>query len=349
MFLLVLSVLVLNSLPLEAGAFLFGKKVKADEVETIEDSSSSHLNSQNMPLLEITSNPNLENKEDEDTLIVQDDSFIYNNMPFWVEDLETEKSSLSEKIIIYTVKEGDTLSEIAELFDISTNTIRWENNISGEKIMVGQKLNILPVTGVKHVVKKGDTVNKIADKYDAESEDVFIFNDISKESILNVGDVIFVPNGIIKQTSSNKSSSGSKSSNTKVDIGYYSRPIVGGRVTSPYGSRKGGFHYGVDLAVDGRTGHPIMASASGEVTKVISGCRVGNISCGGRYGNYIVIRHGNGTKTVYAHLEKVYVSVGESVTQGQKIGTLGNTGRSTGPHLHFEIENANGSKMKPPF
>jgi murein DD-endopeptidase MepM/ murein hydrolase activator NlpD len=348
-FFFILSILVLNSLPLEAGAFLFGKKVKADEVETIEEATPNHLNSQNMPLLEITSNPNLDNKESENTLIVQDDSFIYNNMPFWIENLETEKSSLSEKIIVYTVKEGDTLSEIAELFDVSTNTIRWENNISGEKIMVGQKLNILPVTGVKHIVKKGDTVSKIANNYDAESEDVFIFNDISKESILNVGDVVFVPNGIIKQVSNSKSSSGVKSSNTKVDTGYYARPIAGGRVTSPYGSRKGGFHYGVDLAVDGRTGHPIMASANGEVIKVVSGCKVGNTSCGGRYGNYIVIKHNNGTKTIYAHLEKVQVSVGDKVNQGEKIGTLGNTGRSTGPHLHFEIENANGSKMKPPF
>ncbi len=270
-------------------------------------------------------------------------------MPFWVEGIETEKSPLSDKIILYTVKEGDTLSEIAELFDVSANTIRWENNISGEKIMVGQKLSILPVTGVKHVVQKGDTVSKIAQKYDAESEDVFIFNDISKDSVLNIKDIIFVPNGIIKQASSGKSSVGAKSSNTRVDSGYYSRPIVGGRVTSPYGPRKGGFHYGVDLAVDGRTGHSVMASASGEVIKVVNGCRVGNINCGGRYGNYIVIKHNNGTKTIYAHLEKVYVSVGDDVSGGQKIGTLGNTGRSTGPHLHFEIENANGSKMKPPF
>lgn len=346
---MILCILISSILPIEAGAFLLGKKAKADEFETIESITGSHLNSQNIPLLEATSNPNLEINVNENVLIVQEDSFIYNNMPFWVEDIETEKSSLSDKIIIYTVKEGDTLSEIAELFDVSTNTIRWENNISGEKIMIGQKLNILPVTGVKHIVQKGDSINKIAIKYEARSEDVFIFNGLREDSILNIGDVIFVPNGIVKKASSAKSSSGAKSSNTKVDSGYYARPIIGGRVTSPYGPRKGGFHYGVDLAIDGKSGHSIMAAASGEITKVVSGCTVGNISCGGRYGNYIVIKHNNGTKTVYAHLQKVYVSVGQKVTQGQEIGTLGNTGRSTGPHLHFEIENANGSKMKPPF
>jgi len=178
---LILCILISSILPIEAGAFLLGKKAKADEFETTE----THLNSQNIPLPEVTSNPNLEINVNENVLIVQEDSFIYNNMPFWVEDIETEKSSLSDKIIIYTVKEGDTLSEIAELFDVSTNTIRWENNISGEKIMIGQKLNILPVTGVKHIVQKGDSINKIATKYEAISEDVFIFNGLREDSILN--------------------------------------------------------------------------------------------------------------------------------------------------------------------
>jgi len=305
-------------------------------------------NSQNMPLIQTSSiNPDVKNITDED-IIIQDDSFIYNNGPIGV-DVSYEKSPISDKMYVYTVQKGDTLSEIAELFDISTNTIRWENKISGEKISVGQKLNILPVTGVRHTVQKGDTIVKIANKYEAEAEDIYIFNDLTNESILKIGDIIFVPNGIISQpvvSVAKTTSSGSKSSNIKVDSGYYARP-VSGIITSKYGSRKGGFHYGVDIG--NKRGTPIMAAASGIVIKIVNGCKEGNSSCGGRYGNYIKIQHENGTKTIYAHLNTVSVSYGEKVSQGDVIGSLGNTGRSTGPHLHFEIENANGSKMRPPF
>ncbi|NCU28510.1 MAG: M23 family metallopeptidase [Candidatus Moranbacteria bacterium] len=314
-----------------------------------EEESGMFHNSQTMPLLETSINPDTKNASEEDPVIIQDDSFIYNNGPIGA-DISYERSPISDKIYVYTVQKGDTLSEIAELFDISTNTIRWENKISGQSISVGQKLNILPVTGVRHTVKSGDTIQKIADKYEADAEDIYIFNDLNKESVLKVGDIIFVPNGIISQPvtapSSKNSSSPSKSSNTKVDTGYYARPVAG-IITSKYGSRKGGFHYGVDIG--NARGTSIRAAASGTVVKVVSGCKEGNSSCGGRYGNYIVISHSNGTKTFYAHLSSVGVSYGEKVSQGDVIGALGNTGRSTGPHLHFEIENANGSKMRPPF
>jgi len=325
-----------------------GGQVQAGEVEIKEDNGVVH-NSQTVPLLESTINPDLKNaKESEDIIIVQDDSFIYSSGLIDL-GVKFEKSPLSDKINVYTVEKGDTLSEIAELFDVSPNTIRWENNISGGNISIGQKLNILPVTGVKHIVKSGDTISKIADKYEAESEDIFIFNDILKDTKLKQGDIVFVPNGVIKAVAPKISTSqGGKvtSSNTKVQSGYYLRP-VSGIITSPYGSRRGGFHYGVDIG--NKRGTSIMAAANGVVIKVISGCKEGKKSCGGRYGNYIVIEHPNGTKTFYAHLSTVGVRVGQEVSQGEFIGGLGNTGRSTGPHLHFEIENVNGSKMRPPF
>jgi murein DD-endopeptidase MepM/ murein hydrolase activator NlpD len=305
-------------------SLFLGTEVVAEET-TVPDGGVVK-NSQTIALFESSINPDLKNTDEtEDLIIVQDDSFIY------------------------TVENGDTLSGIAELFDVSINTIRWENKISGQTISVGQKLNILPVTGVKHKVVKGDTVSKIAIKYDAESEDILIFNDIQSGDGLKQGDIIFVPNGIIKPVvvvkSTKTSSVGSSvSSNTKAPSGYYIRPATG-IITSPYGSRKGGFHYGVDIG--NKRGTTVVAAASGVVTKVVSGCAEGKTSCGGRYGNYVVVDHPNGTSTMYAHLNSVSVSVGASVSQGQKIGTLGNTGRSTGPHLHFEVRNANGSTMRP--
>ena len=344
--------LLFTSIPGIASANIFsnllGSRTNTAEGSVATEEGTIH-NSQTMPLLETSTNPDIRNAVDGDIIIIQDDSFIYNN-GFTGVDVPYEKSPVSDKMYVYTVQKGDTLSEIAELFDISTNTIRWENKISGEKISVGQKLNILPVTGVRHNVQKGDTIAKIANKYEAEAEDIYIFNDLTKESTLKIGEIIFVPNGIVAQVTpvaTSKSSTTSKaSSNTKIETGYYIRPVAG-IVTSPYGSRKGGFHYGVDIG--NKRGTPIKAAASGVIIKVVNGCKEGNSSCGGRYGNYITIQHSNGTKTIYAHLNTISVSYGQNVSQGETIGTLGNTGRSTGPHLHFEIENANGSKMRPPF
>ncbi len=350
-----LSLLAGSPLRVDAGFFsdlksiVLGTSATAEEIVTSE--SNNIYNSQTVPLLETSINPDYKNIDgQEDAIVVQDDSFIYSDSFLGASDLKYEKSSVSDKIVVYTVQDGDTLSEIAESFDVSMNTIRWENNLSGQTISVGQKLNILPVTGVKHIVKKGDTISKITDKYDAELEDTLIFNGLSKGDGLKQGDIIFVPNGIIKPTiaAKPKPSSGggvSVASNTKAPAGYYIRP-VSGIITSPYGSRKGGFHYGVDIG--NKRGTPVVAAASGVVTKVVAGCKEGAKNCGGRYGNYIVIQHSNGTKTFYAHLSSAGVSVGQSVSQGEKIGGLGNTGRSTGPHLHFEVENANGSKMRPP-
>jgi len=328
---------------------MFGLEAAADETPIIE-SNKLILNSQNIPLLESSVNPDIKDIS-QNNPIIQDDSFIYSE-GLGIPDAKFEKSSLSDQISVYTVEKGDTISDVADMFDVSVNTIRWENNISGQTISVGQKLNILPVTGVKHIVKSGDTISKIADKYEAELEDILIFNGISKGDGLKQGDIIFVPNGVIApivKSSSSKSTSNTKitvSSNTKTPSGYYARPAPG-IITSPYGPRRGGFHYGVDIGnVRGTT---VSAAASGVVSKVISGCVEGNSRCGGRYGNYIKIRHSNGTTTIYAHLAKVSVGLGKSVSKGEKIGTMGNTGSSTGPHLHFEVENSNGSKMRPVF
>lgn len=322
-----------------------GEPAQADETVSTE----TVKNSQTLALLESSINPDLKNANDkEEVVLVQDDSFIYSEGAF-IPDVKFEKSPISDQISVYTVEKGDTLSEIADTFGVSVNTIRWENNISGQSISVGQKLNILPVTGVKHIVKSGDTVSKIADKYEADSDDILIFNDIGKGQGLKQGQILFIPNGIIKVVVAKPTTSTGTgkvvTSNTKAPSGYYLRPVPG-PVTSPYGSRKGGFHPGVDLG--GPRGTPVMVAANGIVTKVVSGCVEGKKSCGGRYGNYITVEHPNGTRTRYAHLSKTMVTVGQEVTQGQVIGAIGNTGTSTGPHLHFEVENSNGSKMRPP-
>jgi len=344
----------LTSTPIMVHASLFsnisdifkGGSVQAAEKE-IPLTDGAMFNSQTIPLLESSIDPDMKNMKDTPSMMIVGDQALSPTDFFIGSGIESISSG---EIIVYEVQPGDTLSQIAEDFDVSQNTIRWENNLSGSTIKVGQKLNILPVTGVKHIVKKGDTFAGIANKYDADLDDMLIYNGFSKTDTLKIGDNILVPNGIIKtvvvsKPKNNTTISSTTSSNIKAPEGYYIRPAVG-KITSPYGPRKGGFHYGIDIG--NKRGTPVVAAASGSVVGVVNYCAEGKSSCGGRYGNYITIQHENGTRTKYAHLQKVSVFVGQIVSQGEQIGTLGNTGRSTGPHLHFEVINSNGSTMRPP-
>lgn len=364
-YLLVILIIFVASIPNKADAsflntvtsFIFGNGAQASEAYSEkmneDDFGTDNFipNSQNMPLLESSINSDTKNINTETSIATIEGGALMANSGL-IGGMGIENVSSGE-MTTYIVEEGDTLSEIAEEFDVSLNTIRWENNLTGQNIKVGQKLNILPVTGVKHIVKSGDTISKIADKYDGDAEEILIFNGMLNSSKLKQGDIVYVPNGIIKAVKIvSKSNSVSKTttsgtSNSRVaQSGYYVRPTTG-RITSPYGPRKGSFHYGIDIG--NARGTPIVAAASGVVGKVVNYCVEGKTSCGGRYGNYIIIIHANGTQTIYSHLAKVSVFTGQSVSQGEQIGKIGNTGRSTGPHLHFEIENANGSKMRPPF
>ena len=236
------------------------------------------------------------------------------------------KSGTGE-ISIYVVRGGDTLSEIAEMFGVSSNTIVWANDIKGGLIKEGQELVILPISGVRHVVKSGDTLQSITTKYKADFDDILSYNGLAFDTKIKPGDIVIIPDGVISATASAIAQSPNQ---LNVASGYYLRPINGG-------IKSQGIHgyNGVDLAPSCRcSGDSIFAAASGTV--IIARTSGYN----GGYGLYVAIKHANGTQTVYGHMSKVNVSVGQSVTQGQVIGAVGNTGRSTGPHVHFEVRGA---------
>jgi murein DD-endopeptidase MepM/ murein hydrolase activator NlpD len=230
------------------------------------------------------------------------------------------------QISVYVVREGDTLSEIAEMFGVSSNTILWANDIKNKStIKIGQELVILPISGVKHVVKSGDTLESIAKKYKADLNDILTYNNLSSGAKIAVGDEVIIPDGVISappasiaQTSKNQ---------VAVTTGYYLRPIRGG-------VKSQGIHgyNGIDIAAP--VGTSVMSSAAGTV--IIARTSGYN----GGYGLYIAVKHDNGTQTLYGHLSRVNVSVGQRVDRGEVIGAVGNTGRSTGPHLHFEVRGA---------
>ncbi|MDQ5958038.1 MAG: hypothetical protein QG665_384, partial [Patescibacteria group bacterium] len=245
----------------------------------------------------------------------------------------------NEQISTYTVKSGDTLSEIADMFGVSVNTIMWANDIKkATDISEGDTLVVLPISGVRHIVKKGDTLAKVAKLYNADAEETAIFNGLDASAALKVGDEVIVPHGeipIIKKPSTpgkprwdgTSPSTVKKYASLPAYSGYYIRPMAGGTKTQ-------GIHgnNGVDLA--NKTGAELSAAAAGTVIVARTG------GWNGGYGNYVVISHDNGTQTLYGHMLDVTVSAGQTVAQGQVVGHLGSSGNSTGPHIHFEIRGA---------
>lgn len=241
------------------------------------------------------------------------------------------------RISVYVVRPGDTLSDIADMFGVSINTILWMNNIKNVRdVHPGDTLVILPISGVEHTVVKGDTLKSLAKKYSGDVEEIAQYNNINPLEALVVGSAIVIPGGEIALPPSPKSSSPLKISKepylggaVSVQSGYYTNPLPGWNLNQ-------GLHgwNGVDLGGHGVRGAPVLAAAAGTVI-VARGS-----GWNGGYGNYIVIAHTNGSQTLYSHMQSVSVSSGESVSSGQVIGSVGSSGKSTGAHLHFEVRGA---------
>lgn len=282
-------------------------------------------NLQTIPLLRaaIHSDPNPA-KSDAD-IVIENGALIPSGSPVAITD---DANTSSGEISIYVVHSGDTISEIAEMFDVSVKTILWANNLTNvNQIHPGDSLVILPITGVRHIVKSGDTVQSIAKKYGGDVDDIIAYNQLDGTSSLTVGDTIVIPDGTIATPAPAKSSSSKKSSSAKRTAGgsgYFTNPVPGSVETQ-------GIHgyNGVDLAAP--AGTPIHAAADGTVIIVHTS------GYNGGYGLYVAIKHSNGTQTLYAHMSRVAATVGEKVSQGEVIGYVGSTGRSTGNHVHFEV------------
>lgn len=242
----------------------------------------------------------------------------------------------NDSISVYEVRKGDTIASVAKLYGVSKNTIMWANDLKSEKVNPGDILVILPVTGVKVTVGKGDTIASIARKYKGDVNDIAKYNGISPDAKLTIGDVVIVPDGEIAIAPPTAKSSKRAVAVYEKLLNVYSsnapsgtliRPIVGGRKSQGLHG-----HNGVDLAAP--VGTPIMASGAGTVIVAKSS------GYNGGYGEMVIISHADNIQTVYGHMSDVDVSPGQTVAQGQIIGAVGNTGRSTGPHLHFEVRGA---------
>ncbi|MFZ6035514.1 MAG: peptidoglycan DD-metalloendopeptidase family protein [Patescibacteria group bacterium] len=236
----------------------------------------------------------------------------------------------------YSVRGGDTLESISKKFDISVDTIKWANNMDGDVIKPGQELKIPPVTGVVHKVAAGDTVYSVAKKYGTDAQAIvnFPFNDFADLDTfaLSTGQTLYVPGGAIKPAPAPAGGyfiaqiqAGVKGSSNFI------WPSSGIITTYPVW-----YHMALDIASPASP--PVLAADTGTV--IYAGC----ISSG--YGCHVIIDHANGYQTLYAHLSSYIPDAGAVVNQGQQIGVMGSTGRSTGTHLHFEIRSG-GTLLNP--
>lgn len=252
-------------------------------------------------------------------------------------DVASAGSGDRKKIISHVVEKGETLGSIAQKYNISLNTILWENGLTARSTLsIGDVIRILPFDGVTYKVAKGDTVAGIARKFGSETGKIAEANNIDNAQVF-VGEILFIPDAkplatavAKKPTTTTKPSGGSAVVTPPVSV---ARPNdAGTRLLWPTSGRVitqyyGGKHTGID--VDGHYDSPIYASEDGVVVK-------SEWNSNG-YGYYIVIDHGGGMQTLYAHTSKRFVEAGEQVTRGQVIAMVGTTGRSTGTHLHYEV------------
>ena len=230
-----------------------------------------------------------------------------------------------EGVITYTVQLEDTVLEIAEKFHLNPNTIIWANleDLNQQFFMeVGQSLRIPPVDGVLHTVADKDTLESIAKKYKVDVEKIVSYpanNLPNADATLTTGQVLIVPDG---DRTPPQPPAVARAPSAPWRAANFVWPTYG-RITQGYYS----YHPAIDI------GAPLGTTAVAADEGIVAVAGWSNVG----YGNYVVIRHPDGYVTLYGHLSRIDVSQGDYVARGQQIGAVGSTGRSTGPHLHFEV------------
>jgi LysM repeat protein len=272
---------------------------------------------------------------------------VSNSLSPHLNSITFEGKRPEHSLVTYTVQANDTPIGIALEFEIEPETLLGGNAFLSEEasaLHTGDILTILSVDGVLHDVRDGDTLEKLANQYGVSAEEIIAYkpNNLEFPYRLYPETQIMVPGGTREvwfwtapqapSRASTSDSTGSGIASLVQGTGTFIWPIGYRRITQAYWYG----HPAIDIGVP--DGTPLYASDTGTVTW--AGWNVYG------YGNLIVINHGNGYETYYGHLSGINVYPGQVVNQGQHIGATGNTGRSSGPHLHFEIRYYN-SMLQP--
>jgi len=255
---------------------------------------------------------------------------------------EHKNSSTSSgiRMIEHKVAKGESLSVIAERYSVSVDTIMWSNSLSNpNKLKIGQTLKFPSISGVVHLVTRGESIWTIAKKYGISRDEIVRANQLDEPDKLKLKQALVIPGAkplpvrnapiaVASRGAASSRSSGSSSGDALI------WPLSG-RITSRFGLRWGRMHNGVDIAVP--IGTPVKAAADGCV--IFAGWRSG-------YGRLVILDHGAGVHTYYGHNSSFTVNVGDAAAAGDRIALSGNSGVSTGPHLHFEVR-VNGRARNP--
>ncbi len=267
-------------------------------------------------------------------------------------------------VIQYTVESGDSIFSIAEKFNLKPETILWGNRYTlGDDphfIVPGQVLNILPVDGVYHMWSAGEGLNGVAEFYNVTPEDIINWpgNNLTAEEVGDYANPHIPPDTMLMIPGGQGTYTDWRTPRITREEPATAKHLGPGACTSSYDGITGtgifiwpstehylsGYdytpetnHFGIDIA--GRLGNPIYAADSGVI--VYAGWNDYG------YGEMIVIDHGSGWQTLYAHLSQINVVCGQEVYQGDTIGLMGSTGQSTGPHLHFEMRSDDYGRVNP--
>jgi murein DD-endopeptidase MepM/ murein hydrolase activator NlpD len=234
---------------------------------------------------------------------------------------------------VYRIKKGDMLGTIAENFGVTEDTLISVNNIKQSRyIQIGQYIKIPSIAGILYTVRKtGETAKSIAEKYEVNDEKVTSVNNLKTNEVLKEGSIVFVPDAFLDWIT--RQEINGDLFQKPVHCWYYCSSPYGWRNSPFTGSRS--FHGGVDMACN--LGTHIYAALAGTVTTA---------GWSNVYGNYVIITHHSGYKTLYGHMSKIIATQGQWVSVNTCIGYVGTTGMSTGPHLHFSVYK-NGVSINP--
>jgi murein DD-endopeptidase MepM/ murein hydrolase activator NlpD len=266
---------------------------------------------------------------------------------------EEKQSAPRTRTENYVVQDNDTVSTIAQRFRVNVGTILWNNNLEVRRyIRPGDTLRIPPVSGMLVAVKKGDTLLKLAKNYGADADEIASFNNIGPQDQLALNTEIMIPGGSPPQIEQVRTQIAMRNNQTAPQFNSLLQPaakpkdldaasLPKTKLLWPTASHQINQYYGwrhTGLDIDGALSSPLYAAADGVVEKA-------RWNSGG-YGLMILLDHANGIKTRYGHASKLFVAEGEVVKRGQVIAMLGSTGRSTGPHVHFEVY-VSGKRVNP--
>ncbi len=355
-----LFLVIFTPTPAKAGFF---SSIMPDDVYAQGEKVESLDNSQTMDLLQanVSSISIIQDKKDnkkdgkqsdsvvdKDTDVnIADNAILPATGPLGVSDGKEVLDPATSETSIYVVRRGDSIAQIAEMYGVSVNTVLYANDLKkSSKLKEGDVLIILPISGLEHVVAKGQTLKSIAKLYKTDITDIAFYNGIAQDSKLAVGDKLMIPGGEMMDEGGDKPAPNLNTAPVRDQnyyalhplqnlFGYFVNPVPAGHKTQ---GLHGPGNRGIDIGAP--TGTNIYASGPGIVISTKTGCKLGAKNCGGGYGNMVIVQHSNGTKTLYAHMSKVVARTRDQVNRGEIIGYVGSTGRSTGPHIHFEVFSA---------